>query len=374
MTADVDPLDNVAPLRRKGEPPGWRSPRADDLLAKLVPASDFTPRLERAYVVKGWLNAGAMSVVYGESSVGKTFLALDLAAHVAAGREWNGCRVRQGAVLYIAAEGGQSFGNRVAAIEGRDGLPLWVLPTTVDLCKTDGDTGALIRLVRHLSEIHGGYALIVLDTLARSMGSGDENASPDMGAFVRNVDRLRAMTGAHVLIVHHTGKDRAKGARGHSSLRAATDTEIELAKEGETIVAEARKQRDMAAGRRFAYRLREIELGQDQDGDPVTTCVVEPTETPEKAVNAAPKGKAKVALQALDDALATAGQVRTNPGMWPGGKCVRETEWADMCKRHSLSGSDDPQSQSREFRRQREKLRDQGFVTLMDGYVWRARK
>ncbi len=176
------------------------------------------------------------------------------------------------------------------------------------------------------------------------------------------------------MVIHHSGKDTSKGARGHSSLRAATDTEIELTKEGDVILAEARKQRDMAGGRVFAYTLREVELGRDQDGDPVTTCVVEPCEAPENRRRAAPKGKAKVAMQALDDALGTAGQGRTNGALWPCGKCVKESEWADMCVRHSLSGSEDPQSQRREFRRQREKLRDQGFITLIDSYVWRAGK
>ena len=285
------------------------SPRAAEFLGKATVAADFKPHLDHSYVVKHWLSSAAMSIIYGDSNVGKTFFALDLAQHVAAGIEWNGCRVRGGPVLYIAAEGGHGFGNRVAEIERRDGLPLWCLPTAVDLCKSDTDTRALIDLVKHLASLHGGYALIVVDTLARSMGSGDENASPDMGAFVRNLDRLRAETKAHLLAIHHSGKDTSKGARGHSSLRAATDTEIELTKEGDVILAEARKQRDMAGGRVFAYTLRQVELGRDQDGDPVTTCVVEPTEAPESRRRAAPKGKAKVAMQALDDALGTGGHL-----------------------------------------------------------------
>ena len=171
------------------------SPKAAEFLGKVTVAADFTPHLDRSYVVKGWLNSGAMSVIFGDSNVGKTFFALDLARHIAGGIEWNGRRVAGGPVLYIAAEGGHGFGNRVAAIEDREGLPLWILPTSVDLCRPDADTKALIGLIKHLSDIHGPYALIVIDTLARSMGSGDENASPDMGAFVRNLDRLRAATG-----------------------------------------------------------------------------------------------------------------------------------------------------------------------------------
>jgi hypothetical protein len=101
-----------------------------------------------------------------------------------------------------------------------------------------------------------------------------------MGAFIKNVDAIRSATGAHVCIVHHTGKDAAKGARGHSSLRAATDTEIELTTKDGISTAQVTKQRDGKIPPPFSYTLREVVLGADSDGDPVTTCIVEPCETP----------------------------------------------------------------------------------------------
>ena len=200
----TDPMANLAPLqspRKSGASPTL-SPKAAEFLGKVTVAADFAPHLDHSYVVKHWLNSTTMSVIYGDSNVGKTFFALDLARHVAGGIEWNGCRVAGGPVLYIAAEGGHGFGNRVAAIKDRLGLQLWILPISVDLCKTDADTPALIEMIKRLSENLGSYVLIVVDTLARSMGNGDENASPDMGAFVRNLDRLRAETGAHVMVIH----------------------------------------------------------------------------------------------------------------------------------------------------------------------------
>jgi hypothetical protein len=81
--------------------------------------------------------------------------------------------------------------------------------------------------------------LVVVDTLSRAMAGGNENAPDDMSAFIRNIDRIRQETGAHVLIVHHCGKDAAKGARGHSCLRAATDTKIELSHDTDTGMASA---------------------------------------------------------------------------------------------------------------------------------------
>src|SRR5205085_7024209 len=109
--------------------------------------------------------------------------------------------------------------------------------------------------------------LIIIDTLSRVLAGGNENAPDDMGSFVRNVDRLRADTGAAVLVVHHTGKDTSRGARGHSLLHAATDTEIETSKDDVSGVytAKVTKQRELPTEGALSFSLRQIELGFDQD-------------------------------------------------------------------------------------------------------------
>ncbi len=194
------------------------SERAQDLADALIPLEAITPALSRRYLVKGWLERGALSVLYGESNVGKTFLALDLAMHVAAGCQWHGVRVQGGPVVYIAGEGGRGIRNRIEAL--RCALPnltrgaekgFHLLPVSVDLCRADGDA-----LVKVLQSLPSSPALVVVDTLARAMGEGDENSGQDMGAMIRTLDLIRGETGAHVLVVHHAGKDTSKGARGHS--------------------------------------------------------------------------------------------------------------------------------------------------------------
>ena len=114
-------------------------------------------------------------------------------------------------------------------------------------------------------------ALIVLDTLSRVMAGGEENGSVDMGAMVRHFDRIRLATGAHVMVVHHSGKDVARGARGHSLLRAATDTEIEIADRQIAVT----KQRDLDKAWSSAFGLKVVTLGCDEDGQDVTSCVLE---------------------------------------------------------------------------------------------------
>jgi hypothetical protein len=212
--------------------------------AQIFWAAEAQPVLTQSYLVKGWLGAGQMSVVYGPSNVGKSFIVLDLAYHVAAGMEWQGSKINGGPVLYLATEGGHAFKNRVFALTQKHGstnVPLAVRASPVDLLHPEADMPELGALCQQIEQQYGKLAMIVVDTLSRAMSGGDENGPSDMTAFINNLDALRDFTGAHVLIVHHTGKDAAQGARGHSSLRAATDTEIELELNGTIRTATATK-------------------------------------------------------------------------------------------------------------------------------------
>lgn len=241
----------------------------------------FTPLMEAARdalgasaapLIKGLLDQGAMTVLYGESNAGKTFVAMDMAFHIAAGLQWAGRRVAQLPVLYIAAEGGQGARKRAAAIAARYAEPassaaFHYLLHPINLLRADAD---LPKLVASIRECGVTFGMIVVDTLSRAMSGGDENSSVDMGAMVKHLDALRSATRAHVLVVHHSGKDRARGARGHSLLRAATDTEIEVADRQISVT----KQRDLDGAWSSAFVLDVVTLGVDSDGDPVSSCVV----------------------------------------------------------------------------------------------------
>jgi len=107
------------------------------------------------------------------------------------------------------------------------------------------------------------------------MAGGNENGPEDMTRFIGNLDTLRDLTGAHIMVVHHSGKDTAAGARGHSSLRAATDTEIELEITDTALrLAKTTKQRDMEPKPPVGFTLEVEELGFDEDGDAVTTAII----------------------------------------------------------------------------------------------------
>jgi hypothetical protein len=236
------------------------------------------PALDQQALIKDLLAVAAMSVLYGESNSGKTFVALSLAFCIAANLRWMGRAVHSGLVIYVAAEAGGGARKRLAALRVEygaqaRGAPLALVPCPIDLSGRGVDVQPLLDLMTQaVTKTGRPLVLVVIDTLSRAMGGGNENAPEDMTAFIKNVDRIRAATKAHVMVIHHSGKDRAKGARGHSSLRAATDTELEIA--DKTILVT--KQRDMEQGAPIGFDLKPLVIGHDSQGAPITSCVVVP--------------------------------------------------------------------------------------------------
>jgi hypothetical protein len=205
---------------------------------------------------------------------------------VALGWSWHGRDVERGGVVYIAMEGAAGLRQRIAAFRQELGTEetadarLAVISGTINFRDKDSVTG-LIAAVNEAAPRLGGVRLIVADTVSRGLAGGNENSSEDMGAFVTAADRIRTETGAHLLLIHHSGKDDAKGARGHSLLRAAVDTEIKIERtEGGLIVARVTKQRDLEARGTFTFKLRTVVLGVNRRGKTVTNCVVETAELP----------------------------------------------------------------------------------------------
>ena len=180
------------------------------------------------------VNLDSFAVLYGRPGSGKSFLALDMALCVASGTWWHGHQVHQGNVLYVAAEGAAGLGIRARAwaavnrVRIPDGITWLTRPANL----LDADqTRQLLAICRRLEPV-----LVVIDTLNRSMPGGDENSSTDMGAAIAACDRIRHTTSSCVQLVHHSGKDQAAGLRGHSSLRGAVDTELEVRNGGDNII------------------------------------------------------------------------------------------------------------------------------------------
>jgi hypothetical protein len=346
---------------------------------ELVRFDDMRPRLGDSYLIKHLLGSAGMTVLYGESGSGKTFLALYLSLCLAAEFLFFGRRVRQAGVVYIAAEAGRSIENRIAAakseIEFPEIMAFAAIESPVDLCSNDADLNKLIA-TSAVADLGLPVGLIVIDTLSRVMAGGNENAPEDMGALVQNIDRLRAETGAAVLLVHHSGKDTSKGARGHSLLRAASDTEIEVTRDSGSKVATARvtKQRDYATDGTMSFTLRQVEIGVDSDGSSVTSCVVEEAEATAAGASAAAKPRLPAAqqraLQLLGKAIDEAGEVPPASNHIPASaRCVTEDLWRRYCYQGGIS-SGEGDANKKAFKRAAEALVALGRVGKWEPYVW----
>ena len=164
-----------------------------------------------------------------------------------------------------------------------------------------------------------------------------------------------------------------QGARGHSSLRAAIDTEIEVKREEESNVIEAKatKQRDMVVGKAFHYRLREVVLAEDRDGDPVTTCVVERAAEGEEPRRVRLKGKTELALHALHTAIERHGVVRSGPD-YPGCKSVTKEQWRDCAELHGLFEGMTEDTARRTFNRAVGELNERALARTFNRIWWLA--
>lgn len=239
------------------------------------------------WIVKGVLPADGLAALYGASGSGKSFLVLDLLACIADGRDWFGRKVKQVAVTYCALEGQAGLKQRMQAYKHRygdnAGNGLQSMPDTFNLLNVDDITGLAVSIVGS----GGNGGVIVLDTLNRAAPGTDENSSQDMGAIIAAAKHLQSLVGGLVLLVHHTGKDSSKGLRGHSSLYAALDAAIEVTRDGERKSWKIAKAKDGRDGDAYPFKLEEICLGYDDDGDAITSCVVMAEESPADAVKRA---------------------------------------------------------------------------------------
>ncbi len=257
MVGDVQKMDTTTPPRYQFEP-----------------VHTFASATALPWVIKGVLPKAGLAVVYGASGSGKSFAVLDMSLAVAQGIDWRGKRVKQGRVAYIAAEGADGFRKRLAAYalaKGVDlaGVPMTVLNAAPNLLEKQ-DAVDVVKGIR----ASGGADLIIVDTFAQTTPGANENAGEDVGKALGHCKRVHEATGAMVVLIHHSGKDASKGARGWSGLRAACDAELEVVREPTGRYLRLSKSKDGEDGLEWGFDLEVVQLGVDEDLDPITSCVV----------------------------------------------------------------------------------------------------
>lgn len=241
----------------------------------LVHASELASTMRpAAWAIKDILPAQGRGAIYGASTAAKGFYALNMLLPVANGEPWQGHRTKQMPVVIVNLEGAASYPNRLKAYEAKHGAikgPVFVLNGSPFLLTDDAQIEALAAAIEATGAAGG---IVLIDTLSRAGGAFDENSSEGMGAVLAGAEKLQQRVGGLVLLVHHVGKDASKGLRGHSSLFASLDCAIEINREGDLRSWRVAKSKDGEDGIGGQFRLEIVEVGVDEDGDPITSCVV----------------------------------------------------------------------------------------------------
>jgi hypothetical protein len=218
-------------------------------------------------------------------------------------------------------------------------------------------------LIKQINQ-YGDAAIIVIDTLAQVTPGANENSGEDMGLVINRCKQLHEKTGALVVLVHHSGKDHSRGARGWSGMKGALDTEIEVSKAGTENVTRITKQKDGDGQAIFAFKLDTIVIGKDDDGDEITSCIVTHLDHPSPKTRK-PRGKWQVAVYDAANNLANL----ADQGI-PAADII--TEVVKLTAYDPGANPEKPKRDSRRdsVRRALDDLAREGFLTINDGIVY----
>jgi hypothetical protein len=283
------------------------------------------------WLIQGVIPKGSFTALYGPPGSFKSFIALDIAEAIATGRTWMGKEVKQtGAVLYLAGEGFGGIGARIKACklhhQTEDGAPIYIVRHQLNLRSSAEDFNALMMAVVTLVEQTGmEFSLAIVDTLARAFGGGNENSSEDMGAFITAMGKVQEFLKCALMVLHHSGKDAAKGLRGHSSLLGAVDTELELLRFDDQMkgVLTTTKQKDGEQGIRFGFEMVEVEIRPAglALSEPVVSLAVQASDSAVNEASSGGKGNAgagrnqRLEMSCLETVVKNKGSIKFIDGL-----------------------------------------------------------
>lgn len=310
--------------------------------------------------IKGVFGVNEFTMLSGKPGSGKSAVVTDMACHVAAGMDWHGRRVKQGLVVYIAAERKDLTKRRMLAFRKRHDIegatPLAVFGGRMDLTTGLKDAEDIAATIKQL-ELECGMPCvwIIVDTLTRVFGPGDQNASKDMSRFIQSCDTVReAVTGSHVLVIHHTGwaGDRGKGA---IDLDGAVDASFLVKKEAGGYLLECDGTNDGDEGVITRFRMEGVQVGTDEDGEPTMAPVIIPMDGPADGLLRKIHGNAAVALEILKKLVED-------------GEPVAMATWRTECREAFDDGSGkSTDALNKQFDRAKLTLIDKGAVEQIGG-------
>lgn len=340
------------------------------------------------WLIRDYLEMNSTALLFGESGAGKSFAVLDMALSIATGKDWHEHPVTQGAVFYVAGEGQAGITKRCLAWSVHHDTPLNDIPFFVSHQAINlPDSENMINLMAEIEASQQKPALIVFDTLARCL-NGDENSASDTSAFIQSLDAIRAVYGCCVLVVHHSGKDESKGARGSSALKAAMDTELGLTKMGDLKRLQVTKQKDHEPPSDKIFSLeRSATTWLDDEGEIIYSAVMALSDhEPSQKSRVRLTNNDELILESLKTALEEHGtpppqaikdRFPDSPQNIPP-KVVNIDHWREYAYEVMTIDSDPEdlkktqRAKKSAWRRSREKLENMSCIGLYGCYVWIA--
>ncbi|GAB6269108.1 MAG: hypothetical protein STSR0002_18500 [Smithella sp.] len=319
------------------------------------------------WVVKSYLDKESLAMIFGNPGTLKSFVAIDIGLCVATGMAWHGNPVVQGAVFYICGEGQKGISRRVRAWERHQGInlnsvPFFVSDQPAQFLNAESAM-AVVAAVNALCDEHGEPVLIIIDTLNRNFGPGDESSTADMTTFVHIVDtNLRRPFGCAVLIVHHTGHNAQIRARGSSSLRAALDWEYQADKHDMTLTLKNTKAKDSENLSPLYLRSEIITLDWVEEDEKAMTSLILRSTTETIKKNKSLIGANKIAYDTLLEC------VKKN-----GGQPVDTETWRAAAYEAKISGSEKDNSKIKAFNRAKDYILEQGLIETNED-LWILKK
>ncbi|TJV27674.1 MAG: AAA family ATPase, partial [Mesorhizobium sp.] len=327
--------------------------------------------------IKGVFGAGELTTVSGLPGTGKSVIVTDMACHVAAAMEWHGRKVKHGLVVYVAAERKKLTERRMMAFRKHHGIadqiPLLVIGGRLDFTKGDlKDARELIQLIRE-AEIECGSKCVwvIIDTLTRVFGAGDQNASKDMSKFVQSCDEVLTETKAHVTAIHHSAWSGERG-KGAIDLDGAVDASFMVKKDHGKYKLVCDGTNDGEEGDILAFTMVSVELGRDEDGEPTTAPVVM-QEKETKLTSGTLKGYKGDVLKALAEAVERHGIEPDGDAFPDGVLVVDEQTW--RTEFYASRDSTNPaaaETARKQFQRAPKALVDEGHVNNIGLWFWPA--
>jgi hypothetical protein len=328
----------------------------------LVPVGALDLR-EPQFLIADLIEEGALVQIFGEPGAGKSLIAYDMAACVAAAQPFHGRTVaKSGPVIVLAGEGHNGIKRRFAAWEKRVGCSLAEAPLLVSQSPAQLlDPASAKEVAQRIDEVAGEIGnpvLVVVDTLARNFGPGDENSNRDMSEFVAVLDALKARYSCTVLLVHHSGHGEAGRARGASALRAAVDAEFSVRKAGERVLTvSCTKMKDALATPDFSFAIESVVIGSTPEGQTITGPALRETAPPAKSSAKPLPANQKLAVQAFHEARSKVGA---------DADCIHAEEWREAFYRVSTADSDEGKRKA--FSRARADLQKAGILFVENDY------